>query len=179
VPQQLNSSEVLPARYRFHPLVRWFMLLLSSVTAIYTLWFIIVLIPRVGHVSYIFKILSVIILYIAVNTLYKHLTALNTVIIRPDKLELHFLLRRNIFIPWDRLMKMDIYKVITHYWKIYYTDEQDKQHLFKTSLAFPGIMNILLNIQDRKPDLAMNELLTNVLAYKRKLQSTNEVKTEA
>jgi len=156
--------------YRFHPLVRFSMILLSIIAGGYSLYFIFILIPRFQDVTVFCKIVSAVVLYIALSTLYKHLTALNSVIIRDDRLELSFLLRKRIIIPWHRLEEMQIFKVITHFWKLSYLDENGQHKTFRTSLAFPGIMTILLSIQDKKPDLKMNELLSQVLQYKRMIQ---------
>jgi hypothetical protein len=62
---------------------------------------------------------------------------------------------------------MEIYKVITHYWKIEYINSKGDKKIFRTSLAFPGIMNAITKIQDNKPDIELNELLKQVLLYKR------------
>ena len=154
-------------RFRFHPLVRYLMIVLSFTALVYSVYFILVLIPRYGDVSLFMKATSVLILYVAGNTLYKHLFTLNSVEISSTGLQLGFILRKRIFISWDRLLRMDIYKVITHFWKVVYQDEQGNKREFKTSLAFPGIMEILSAINEFKPDLEMNELLTGVLNYKR------------
>ncbi len=155
-------------RYRFHPLVRFFMIALGLITAGYSIYFITILIPHTANYTIFFKIISVVVLYIACNTTYNHLTGLNSVIIYEDRLELRFLLRRTISLTWDNLIGMEIYKVITHYWKLTYIDKKGNKRIFKTSLAFPGIINILLTIQDIKPDIELNDLLRQVLLFKRK-----------
>lgn len=157
----------ISTRYRFHPFVRFFMLLLASVTAAYSIYFIFVLIPRYQSATMFFKILSVVILYFSLRTIYKHLTSLNSVIISKDNLQLRFLLRKNITIPWQDILEMEIYKIITHYWKLVYLDTKGINRIFKTSLAYPGIINILMSIQDKNPNIKMNELLSQVLVYKR------------
>jgi hypothetical protein len=143
------------------------MMSLSLIAGAYSVFFIIVLIPRYESATLFFKIASVIVLYVSSQTLYKHLTSLNSVIISVDKIELSFLVRKTIVINWDNLTGMEIYKFITHYWKLTYLDKNGEKRIFKTSLAFPGIMDILISIQNHKPDLEMNELLTQVLLYKR------------
>jgi hypothetical protein len=155
-------------RFRFHPLVRCLMLLMGTVTAGYAFYFITILIPHSASNTVFFKIVSVVVLYVALSTVYNHLTALNSVIIRAEGLELGFLIRKRLFIPWHNLLNMEIYKVITHYWKLTYVNSKGITRIFRTSLAFPGIIKILLAIQDRKPDVELNELLKQVLIYKRK-----------
>lgn len=164
------SNTFRAKRFRFHPFVRFSMILLSIIAASYSIYFIFVLIPKYQSATLFFKIISVVVLYISLSTFYKHLTSLNSVIIRDDKLELKFLLRKSIVIPWVRLSGMEIYKVITHFWKLIYIDEKGAKRIFKTALSFPGIMEILLMIQDQKPELEMNELLRQVLLYKRSKQ---------
>jgi hypothetical protein len=153
--------------YRFHPAVRIFMLFIASLTGIYTAYFMFIMIPTAPTGSIFFKILSVVILYVSGTTVYTHLTALNAVVIRADSLEFRYLLKRNILIPWNRLQKIEIFKVITHYWRTTYTDDKGATKTYKTSLAFPSVMQILMNIQDHCPELEMNELLKQVLIYKR------------
>jgi hypothetical protein len=168
MPDTIEKQESLqPVKFSFNPLVRWFMLALATVVALYSLYFIISVIPRVPGATLFVKTLSVLVLYLSLNAIYKHLTSLNRVVIGSDKLILSFLLRRTIRIPWDQLLGMEIYKVITHYWKLDFLDEQSKRKTFRTSLAFPGIMTILILIQQRKPDLKLNPLLEQVLLYKK------------
>lgn len=164
MPEQTES--VKPLRFRFHPLVRMFMLMLGVIAAGYSTYFIVILIPRYGQVTVFFKIVSSVVLYVSLSTVYKHLTSLNSVIISQDGIALGFLLRKRIVIPWHNLVKMEIYKTITHYWKLSYLDHKGVVRIFKTSLAFPGIMEILLLIQAHKPDIELNHLLKQVLLYK-------------
>jgi len=145
------------------------MLLLSSIVAGYCVYFIVYLIPRIQNVTMFLKIVTIVVLYVSISAIIKHLTSLNSVLIKDDSMELGFLLRTTIHIEWQKLIRMDIYKVITHYWKISYLDEINQNRIFKTSLAFPGIIQILLLIQDHKPEVEMNDLLRNVLIYKRNL----------
>jgi len=84
-----------------------------------------------------------------------------------DEIILGFILRKKIVIPWQNLVGMEIFKVITHYLKVIYIDNRNVRKVFKTSLAFPGIINLLLMIQDNKPDVELNELLKQVLIFKR------------
>lgn len=156
-------------RYRFHPLVRFLMLAIASLTFCLSLYFIFLIIPRYSPVSLFFKILIIIILFISGNTVYKHLTALNSVIIREERLELTFLLRKRIVIPWENLVGMEIYKSVKHYWRLKYKDDKGNIKQITTALAFPGIWDILLTIQDRKPDLELNDLLAQVLRYRRNI----------
>lgn len=161
-------------RYRFHPFVRGLMILLSSVALCYSVYFIVFLIPKTPGVTTFFKAVSVIILYVSLSTLYKHLTSLNSIRMSEDDLVFTFLLRKRITIPWGNLVGMEIYKAVIHYWKVAYIDSLGNKKTFKTSLAFPGIMNILIQIHNRKNNLEMNELLSKVLEYKTKLATQNE-----
>lgn len=172
MPDQRES--VKPLRFRFHPIVRFFMLMLAAIAAGYSIYFIAIVIPRYGQVTIFFKIVSVVILYISLSTIFKHLTSLNSVIISQEGITLGFLLRRSITIPWHNLSKMEIYKIITHYWKLSYLDHTGIVRVFKTSLAFPGIMEILLLIQAHKPDIELNELLKQVLLYKHSHSETTD-----
>lgn len=163
-----QPKQFKPKLFRFHPIVRIFMITLGLIATGYSIYFIAILIPHTANFTIFFKILSVIVLYVSLSTVYSHLSGLNSVIIYDDHLELRFLLKKRISISWDRLQQMSIYKVITHYWKITYLDKKGKLRIFKTSLAFPGIITILMTIQDRKPDVELNELLKQVLIFKRK-----------
>lgn len=167
--EDIARESIKPKRYRFHPFVRFSMIALSLIAASYSIYFIFILIPRYQNVTMFFKIASVLVLYVSLNTLYKHLTSLNSVIITDDKLELRFLLKKTIVIDWRNLKRMEIYKVITHFWKLTYVDKNGTEKIFRTALAFPGIVDILMTIQERKPDLELNELLSQVLLYKRSL----------
>jgi len=161
-----DTNKIIATRYRFHPFVRFFMLSLASITAAYSVYFIFVLIPRYSSATLFVKILSVVILYVSLRTIYKHLTALNSVIVSEDKLELKFLARKNITIPWQNISELKIYKVITHYWEMAYFDSKGVQKIFKSSLAYPGIINLLISIHAKNPSIKMNELLSQVIIYK-------------
>jgi hypothetical protein len=164
-----NQDRIL--RFRFHPVVRALMIFLSSIALGYSIYFIVFLIPNIAGVTNFFKIVTVVVLYVSGSTLYKHLTSLNSIRMSNESLEFTFLLRRKITIPWDKLIRMEIYKVVVHYWKITYMDQYGNKKQFKTSLAFPGIMNALLHIYKMKSDIEMNELLQKVLEYKTTITS--------
>jgi hypothetical protein len=168
MPDSIEKTESLqPISFRFNPLVRWLMLIIATITAFYSVHFIIYTIPRIPSATLFVKFLSVLVLYVALDTIYKHLTGLNQVIIGADRLTLKFLLRHYISFPWDNLTQMEIYKTITHYWRFSYINDRGESKTFKTSLAFPGIMTILILIQERKPDIKLNPLLEQVLLYKK------------
>ncbi len=177
--EKINHQEITPTRYRFHPLVRIPMLTVGFLAIALSLYFIFFLIPRYQNVSLFFKLVSVFVLYVALSSVYRHLSSLNTILILPDVLQLNFLLRRTIIIPWERLLGMEIGKNLTHWWKIHYVDDKGIRQVFRTSLAFPGIVSVLLKIQDICPDIELNDLLRNVLLYKRKQMEINSDKSNS
>lgn len=163
-----------PTRYRFHPFVRFSILLLASIVTIYCIYFIVILIPKNSNSTLFSKLVSILVLYVALNSIYRHLTGLNSVIIFADKIKFNFVIKRSISISWQEIISMQIYKKITHFWKIEYIDKKGAKNELITSLAFPGIMEILDKILEYKPDLEMNELLRQVIIYKQKTNNNNQ-----
>jgi hypothetical protein len=169
IPEPLDRE---PVSYKFLPTVRYFTLAIAALTVFYSLYFIIMIIPRIVNSAIIFKILSIFMLYFSASTLYKHLTGLNIVTITNDALILRFILKKRITIPWSNLKRMEIYRAITHYWKIVYIDNTGVEKTYKTSLSFPGVVQILFNVLEHKPDLEMNDLLSKVLQFKKRAQES-------
>lgn len=157
----------MPVRYRFHPLIRWIMIAFTALIAGYTIYFLVRWVN--AETPLFFKVTPLVILYIGLDSLFRHLTALNEVIFTPECLWLRFIIKPSIPIPWENIQSMQLQKRITYYLYIGYTDLKGRKRIYKTPASFPKMTEILFNIADLAPAVLMNEELDKMIAYLREL----------
>lgn len=175
MPRPLSISSIkarMPVRYRFHPLIRWVMIAFTALIAGYSIYFLVRWVN--ADTPMFFKITPLVILYIGLDSLFRHLTALNEVIFTPECLWLRFIIKPAIPIPWDNLRALQLQKRITYYLYIGYTDLKGQQKLYKTPASFPKMTEILYNIADLAPQVEMNEELAKMVAYLREIADKPE-----
>jgi len=175
VPQEIEKGELmLPAFYRYNPILRYFMMLLSALTASYSIYFMAKYV-RVDT-PLLVKIIPTVIIFIALDNLLKHLTTLNTVYFHDKFLALGFIARRNLLIPYDNVESIVLQRFITYYIYLAYLDDKGKKQVLKVNASFPKILDVMLLIYDNCPNLKIEEQLKKMLLYvrKRHLNQTEE-----
>jgi len=165
----------MPVRYRFHPLIRWVMILFTGMIVAYTGYFLVRWVNSATPMF--FKITPLVILYIGLDSLFRHLTSLNQVIFTEECLWLRFVLKPSIPIPWESLKSMRLQKRITYYLYIEYTDLKGRDKIYKTPASFPKMTEILFNIADLAPGISMNKELENMIVYLRELSAKKPEET--
>ncbi|HOC95265.1 MAG TPA: hypothetical protein PK802_05250 [Candidatus Cloacimonadota bacterium] len=173
MPRRLNISSVkgrMPVRYRLHPLSRLPFLAISIAVAAWCLW---VLFNRISsETPSFFRILPLVVLFIALDTAVRHLTNLNSVIFAPECLWLRFILRPSIAIPYERIQGMEFRKSITYYVYLKYTDARGRDRLFKTNASFPKMLEIMYNIADLCPQIQMNDELAKLVQVMQRIKDS-------
>ena len=177
-PQLRVVRDHMPVRYRVHPLRRLFGVAINTVLIIAALN---LMLTRVNLDSpNLIKITLLVILYIGIDSLMRHLTSLNEVIFTPECLWLRFVLKKGIPIPWENIKTLVLQKRITYYVYIGYIDLKGKKQVYKTPASFPKMIEILFNIADLAPHIAMNDELKKMIDVLRELtfgkqETENEV----
>lgn len=175
MPRQIEINSIrdrMPVSYRFHPLLRWIMILFTALIVGYTVYFLVRWVN--AETPLFFKVTPLVILYIGLDSLLRHLTSLNRVIFTPECLWLRFIIKPAIPIPWENIKTMRLQKRITYYLYIGYRDLKGKDKVYKTPASFPKMMEILFNIADLAPQVEMNDELQNMIIYLRDFLAKKE-----
>lgn len=160
----------MPVSYRYNVVSRTVMLLFASFITVYTIYF---LITRVtADTPLFFKILPMIILYIALDSVFRHVTSLNQVIFTAECLWLRFILKPSIPIPWDEIESMQLRKQITYYLHLGFKDLKGRKRLIKVNAAYPKMLEIIYNIADLSPNVVMNDELVKMVTYLKEVSSS-------
>lgn len=166
MPQKLNLEYIkdrLPVRYRIHVLVRGFMILLSGGVAAYSVYFLWAHVT--STVPLFFKLLPLIIFFVGMDSLLKHLLSLNSVTFWEKELHLGFLAKPSIRIPYENLISMDLKKQITYYLYLVYKDNKGREQTFRIKGSFPKVLEIILNLYDLVPHLELSEKMKQTCQY--------------
>lgn len=163
----------LPVRYRYTPAVRTFMLVLSSLILGYSLFFLIRYVR--AETPLFFKLLPLIIMFVALDSVFRQISSLNSVCFFEDHIRFSYLAKRKVEIAYTRIISMELVKSITYYLKIVYNDESGKERTFRTPASFPKILEIILNIADLSPNIKLNEMLAKAVEH---LRSQAEIISE-
>ncbi|PKN78236.1 MAG: hypothetical protein CVU48_08865 [Candidatus Cloacimonetes bacterium HGW-Cloacimonetes-1] len=168
MPHQINTELIrdrLPVKYRFNPAFRIFMLIVSSVTAFYSLYFLIAIVDATAPT--VFKILPVVILFVAVDALLKHTTSLNQLVFDHNAMLLKFILRPTIRIPYPEITELSFRKPFSVNLYITYNDAKGQKRVFRTNGSFPKLPEIMLNIFELAPNVTIDETLKGALTVLR------------
>jgi hypothetical protein len=183
VPRELNIHSVrgrLPVRYRVNPLIRFSSVAIQILISSYCLFVLFKYAPM--QVSAWFRILPLVILFISLDTLIKHLTTLNELIFGEEFLMLRFILLPGKTIVYEKIVSMELRKVITYYVFLTWTDGSGKKRTLKTQASFPRMLEIMFNIADLAPQTTLNPELEKMIDLIRRMRENKEqtqTKTEA
>ena len=163
----------LPVRYRFSPVVRIFMLSLSTLICAYSLYFLIRFVK--ADTPTFFKMLPLVIMFVALDSIFRQTTSLNSVLFLSDRIKLSYLLKPSIEIPYSEIVSMKLERRITFYFLLAYNDSKGIKKQFKTAASFPKMLEIILNIADLSPQVQLNEFMTKAVEH---LRSQAEAENE-
>lgn len=161
--QEQNWGLKPPQTFRFPIWARGILLLISGITAAYSLYFLFNFVH--SDTPIFFKILPTLILYIALDTVFRHLTNLNKISFTDDKLVFSYLAKKSLEIPYHNISSIDMYKKITHYIKVSYMDLQGNQKQFVTNASFPKMLTVLMMIYDLSPNLELDPKMKEAFEY--------------
>ena len=120
------------------------------------------------------KIIPLIVLFVALDNLLRHLTTLNSLVFTPDYLWLKYLILPSVQIPYDNISKLELRKDITYNVFITYTDKKGKTRVLKCPASFPRMIEILYNIAELAPQAQMNDELAKMVNVIRDIKSKGE-----
>lgn len=162
--RELNIRSVrgrMPVRYRVNPLVRGFAIVANVLISV---WCLFVLFTYVRSDSaWWIKILPLVVLFVSLDSLFRHLTSLNSLIFTPECLWLRYILKPPVAIEYDRITSMELRRAITYYVFIGFTDRRGNRRIIKTQASFPRMIEIMYNIADLAPQVVMNEDLSKMV----------------
>lgn len=173
MPRQIKIESVqgkMPRRYRVHPLLITIRVVMALALVAYSLYFLGRWVSADTHL--ILKILSLVILYIGLDSLFRHLTMLSSIIFTPECLWLRFPLKPSIPIPWENIEGAQLQKRITLYFILGYRDLKGRKRSFKTPASFPKMLEIMYNISALAPQAELNQELDGVVKYLKELIKT-------
>ncbi len=173
MPREIKVKSIrneLPATYRYSPWMRLIMLIVALAISLYALFFFVNFVSN--ETPIFFKVLPLIILFVALDSVFKQLTSLNRVTFYEDRICFGFLGKPKVIIPYENITSIDLTKQISFSIILKYRDG-NKEKIFKTSASFPKILEILLNLADFAPNAQLNKLLGNVVNHLRNLAEDN------
>jgi len=179
MPEKVDKfciKDLIPISYRYNPWIRYPMLLISSSVIVYTVYFLVLQINQ--NTPLLMKIIPFIILYVALDSILRHIASLNSVTFTPDMLILGFLAKRSIRIPYDRIIRFEIMRKITLYLILFYADEDGRERTFRTNLSFPNMIKVLMGIEDMAPQLQIDEKMRAALQIYRYKDAYDRLKKD-
>lgn len=162
----------LPVCYRFNQYARWLMIVLSTIVMVYSLFFLLQYVKSDTPAS--FKILPLIIVFVALDSILKKVTSVNSITFETDELVVKHIMKSKIEIPYSNIISLELSKKITYIFKMEYSDSQGRKKVFSTNASFPHMLEIILNIHDLSPQAEVRDKLKEIVDYLRKV-AINEV----
>ncbi len=153
----------IPVLYRYNPIARWLMILLSTLVVIYCVYFLLRFVN--SETGMFYKLLPMFICFIALQSILGKVTSLNSVLFEKDYLRLGFIARRPIIIAYDDIRSLDLKRKITYYLVISYSDAKGKPAQYTTPASFPNILEVIVNIADLAHSAVIPETMKNLLEY--------------
>ncbi len=149
-----------PVTYRFSRFTRGFTLLLALLIVAYSLFFIF---SHVNQNSRTFqKVLPFIILFFAIDSVSRNLFSINKITLFEEKVGFFFIGKKNIFIPWLNLKKMEVYTGKQRLFVIHYIENGiDKK--FYLSMQFPNMLEIVNRIVYFAPHMELDDFVTSLI----------------
>jgi len=153
----------IPVLYRYNPLARWLLIGISLLIVIYCVYFMLRFISSETPIFY--KLLPLIIGFIALDSILRKVTSLNSVLFESGRLRLGFIAKTPVVIPYESIRALDLRRKITYYLVINYDDAKGKQRTFTTPASFPLILEVIVNIADLAHSAVIPETMKNLLEY--------------
>jgi len=166
MPKQLKIHYIknkLPVVYRYHQGFRWFMILLSFLMIVYSLYFMFTFVGSQTPVFY--KVMPLIICFVGLDSILRKITSLNSITFLDDKLIFGFIAKRNIRIPYDGIQSLDLLRKVTYYMLISYHDEKGRLRQIKTPASFPHVLEVIFNVADLAKSAVIPEKMQGILDY--------------
>ncbi|HRY83468.1 MAG TPA: hypothetical protein P5533_02420 [Candidatus Cloacimonadota bacterium] len=166
MPRQLNIESIkdkIPVRYRIHLVARLTMIAFALAIAGYSIFFLFSFVRADTPLFY--KILPLVICFVGVDSLLKHLLTLNSITFYEDHLRMGYLAKAGLDIPYQNMISMELNKKITFYLHLTYRDEKGETNLFRVKGSFPKILEIILGLYELVPQLTLDPKMQKTCEY--------------
>jgi|GEM_PF-2439671 len=162
MPEETVNSKQYPIIYSYMMPVRYFMLAIAFATALYSLYFLVNFVY--SDTPTFFKVLPLVIVYVSIDTMLRHLTGLNKVVFERDHLVLKYLVKKPLLIPYAMIRDLELKRKITYYVRISY-EVDGKLNVYQTNASFPKMLKILLCIYEHSPNLNLDPKFKEAMEY--------------
>ncbi len=177
MPRELNIQSVkgrMPVRYRVNPYGKFFSIVLHLAICLWCLYVIVSPNVRTQDWSVFYRVLPYVVLFVSLDSLFRHLTSLYALIFTPECLWFRYILRPSIAVEYDRILSMELRRMISYYMFLTFTDRNGSKRIIKTPASFPRMIEIMYNIADIAPQLVMNDELNKMIEVIRKYKASQE-----
>jgi hypothetical protein len=169
--QVVSIRSQLPKRYCQHQLMRFVMIGFSGLITAYSLYFLIRFVN--SDTPIFFKILPLFIMFIALDSVFRHTTSLNCITFLEDRIRLTFLLKKPLEVTYDNILKLDMQRRITYYLNITYRDKGGREQVFRTPASFPKILQIIYGLAELATQAEMGSFLSKAVELLKKQAEAN------
>lgn len=177
MPREVNFFRVrdhLPVRYKVNSVGKFFSITLHLLISGWCLFVILSPQLRAGGWSVFYRVLPYVVLFVALDSLIRHLTALYAVIFTPECLWFRYLLKPSVAVEYDQIQSIELRKVITYYVFLTFSDKSGNKRILKHSAAFPKMMEIIYNIVDLAPQIVMDSELAKMVGVIQKYMANRD-----
>lgn len=179
MPRQLNIESItdkLPVRYRIHHLARVTMIVFALAIIGYSIYFLFSFVR--GDTPLFYKIIPLVICFVGVDSLLRHLFTLNSITFYEDHLTMGYLAKPGLQIPYDSMVSMELRKQITFYLFLTYKDEKGVVTEFKIKGSFPKVLEIILGLYELIPGLSLTPKMQKTCEYLQEASKAGQSQTE-
>lgn len=163
-PLKINYiQDQIPVKYRYHQGLRWFMILISFLMVVYSIFFMLNFVQ--AETPIFFKIMPLAICFVGLDSVLRKVTSLNSITFKPHHLEFGYIARRNIILPYDSIQSMDLSKKVSFNLFISYRDEKGAIQQLKAPGSFPHILEIIFNLAEMAKQAVIPEKMQGVVDY--------------
>ncbi len=161
--KDFQESINFPIVYKFPQFMRFFTLIIATMIIIFSLF---VVFTQISSDSSTFKkILPFLIMFLSTDSLVRNLFSLNKVTIIEEGIIFSSLAKRNLFVKWKDIVKLETYQVKGKYFVLHYhnsvEDNQVKKHYFP--MAFNNIIEIVNYIVHLSVEIETDEFVKSLV----------------
>ncbi len=169
----INEKKGFPRTYRHNVFIRTFATLTGFFCVFYAFWYIFNQID--AETPGFKKAVPFIILFFGINSLLRNLFGLNSVKILKKGVKFCYILRKSVFIEWDKIKSIKFKDGKIKNFLITY-DKSGIEKVFELSINFPNMLEIINSVAQMRPDAEYDEFLNNVVVWDK--EEAAEIKSD-
>ncbi len=175
MPKKLKIQYIrdrLPVVYRYNQGFRWFMIFLSFLMIVYSVYFMTLFVTSDTPAFY--KMMPLIICFVGLDSILRKITSLNSITFSHDGIRFGYIAKRSTFITYEDIQSLELLRKVTYYMQIAYRDKDGKVRQIKTPASFPHVLEVIFNVADLAKSAVIPEKMQGVLDYL-KASADNEI----